>query len=456
MNKCYRLVYNRCAGVWQAVAENVSGHGKGGYKKLLAASILAGVMPLAQAEGRFEVLPGFDNLSNVIIGGVSDNGLVTVGTVYKNGVSIAYRWVEGIGMEHLGDINNGVYAQAHAVNLDGNVVVGIATDGTTKKRVAFRWVQGQGMKSLGLINNGSYSEALAVNADGTVVVGMANDFENNKTVAFKWVDGKMGSLESLNNGEYAEANAVNAAGNVVVGMALDGWSGNQYLATRWVDGENIEVLGTLDNHLYSKATAVNAAGNVVVGMSGINDGTMSQVAFRWVAGQDMKSLGFLNNGSYSAARAVNAAGNVVVGAAGDGANQNDSRAFRWTEDSKTMQSVEDWLKTNGVTVADTIKTQEATGVSADGNVVVGNTQDGRGFIARVDNNGNGMIDPQTFRAGLHRVAASGQTAQSNAELVLHGMHGNSMSLQVIPTATPIQTLVDGHGQRAIMYCRKRF
>lgn len=49
MNKCYRMVFNRRNSVWQAVAENASGHSGGGYKLLLAA-VLVVALPVAQAQ----------------------------------------------------------------------------------------------------------------------------------------------------------------------------------------------------------------------------------------------------------------------------------------------------------------------------------------------------------------------------------------------------------------------
>ncbi len=57
-----------------------------------------------------------------------------------------------------------------------------------------------------------------------------------------------------------------------------------------------------------------------------------------------------------------------------------SRAFRWTR-STGMISVDQWLRDNGVTLPND-QTMQGYGVSADGNVVVGQLQNYRAFIAR--------------------------------------------------------------------------
>jgi uncharacterized protein YhjY with autotransporter beta-barrel domain len=102
-----------------------------------------------------------------------------------------------------------------------------------------------------------------------------------------------------------------------------------------------------------------------------------------------------------------------------------------------MQSIEDWLAANGVTVTG-MNTYQANSVNAAGNVVVGYLQNRHTFIARVGSTtgstggGTGLIDVNDFNTGLAKVANSGLLASNDAELAMNGMHGNPMR-SLLPT-----------------------
>ena len=93
-----------------------------------------------------------------------------------------------------------------------------------------------------------------------------------------------------------------------------------------------------------------------------------------------------------------------------------------------MQSFEELLAANGVLVSGTT-TMIAYGVSADGNVVVGELANGAAFIARItpsSGGGSGLIDTKAFTQGLYSVANSGLLASNDAELTMNGLHSNPM------------------------------
>lgn len=138
----------------------------------------------------------------------------------------------------------------------------------------------------------------------------------------------------------------------------------------------------------------------------------------------MENLGTLNGGKISSAYDVNAAGDVVVGASSDGATGDISRGFRWTPKTG-MQSIEQWLADNDVTVAGATSLK-ANSVNADGNVITGLLNNHHMFIARVDAAGSGLIDVAAFNDSLMRVANAATLAQNNADLAMNGMHGNPM------------------------------
>ena len=239
--------------------------------------------------------------------------------------------------------------------------------------VAFA-MDASGYENLGTLG-GAYSEALDVNTDGSVVVGWAETTGNASQHAFRWTEASgMVSLGTL-GGTFSFAIDVNADGSVVVGRS-DTTGDTAFHAFRWTDASGMADLGTLGG-AHSFAFGVNADGSVVVGWAETTGNALR--AFRWTDASGMADLGTLG-GTYSVAIDVNADGSVVVGHAttAGGAVQ---RAFRWT-DASGMVSVEDWLRANGVTVASDF-TSAASGVSADGNVVVGQTTSDTAFIARV-------------------------------------------------------------------------
>jgi uncharacterized membrane protein len=118
----------------------------------------------------------------------------------------------------------------------------------------------------------------------------------------------------------------------------------------WRDG-SFSVLPTLPHPApRGEATAVSADGSVVGGWSA-HDGAPSE-AVVWNAGA-IQALGFLPGHDASEVTALSADGSVAVGSSGSGIA---SRAFRW----------------DGVALLDLgTLTHRATGVSADGQTVVG-------------------------------------------------------------------------------------
>jgi probable HAF family extracellular repeat protein len=231
----------------------------------------------------------------------------------------------------------------------------------------------------------------------------------------------MSDLGVLNNGSSSVAHAVSADGSVIVGDAADGNASNNDRAFRWdsISG-TMTSLGTLVGDQLSYARGVNADGSVVVGWSvGINS---IERAYRWTQASNMMvDLNPLNPGLASRAFAVNADGSVVVGEAA--ISNVGTRAFRWTEDTGLI-SIEDWLRAAGVPVASDF-TLVAEGVSADGNVVVGVTQNNSAFIARVSSVGSGIIDVNEFYASLAN-KPSANVGLNYAGTILNGAHGEPM------------------------------
>ncbi len=205
-------------------------------------------------------------------------------------------------------------------------------------------------------------------------------------------------------------------------------------------------LGTLGG-TNSVAQGVNADGSVVVGTAdtasvGVNH------AFRWTAGTNtMVDLGTLG-GTLSSAYGVNADGSVVVGTATT-TNDAAQRAFRWTQASG-MISVDDWLRSQGVTLTNDV-TQSANGVSANGNVIVGQLENNHAFIARGATTVTtaGLMDVSNFQQSLVSVPrVSGQL--QNADMAVNGAHSSPLFM-LLDAGNPLP----GLPETAAMPARRR-
>jgi probable HAF family extracellular repeat protein len=313
---------------------------------------------------------------------VNADGTVVVGS---SGTQ-AFRWVEGSGLTLISPLPAGfTFAEGRAVSADGGVVVGTLSDFSSDRR-AFRWTSAGGVVDLGTLNDGPTSFGLGVSGDGLVVVGEARDGDSGRMRAFRWTDGagmlSLGVLHGAPENADSHAFGTNADGTVIVGYGQ--LASGDYRAFRWTAGSGMADLGVLGGGDYSRASAVSADGSVVVG-DGLDGVSGWYRAFRWTEATGMVNLGTTNGGAFSSfASDVSRDGQVVVGASWDGIAQ-DSRAFRWTE-ATGMQTVEDWLRANGVVVADSVRTYGAEGTNGDGSVVVGTLRLGQGsagFIARV-------------------------------------------------------------------------
>lgn len=229
---------------------------------------------------------------------------------------------------------------------------GLTAVGNANNALAFRWQQPTGMVALG---NGTAS---ATNFDGTTTVGNSNSYGS--VTAVRWdASGTMHSLgvtTSQTNGSSV-SNGVSGDGSVIVGNAT---SGTNVRAFRWTSATGAVLLDDGGGGGSGGAYGVSLDGSVTVGGDGGS-------AVRWLVDGTRQVLGNLVPGWYSSALACNTDGSVVVGG-GDSGDQYGIRAFRWTASAGMTD-----LGTLGV------GSTYASGVSADGTVVVG-VSAGRAFV----------------------------------------------------------------------------
>ena len=363
------------------------------YSLILLCGVSLGAPALALADSSVGQLPGAAS-------GISGNGS-TVAGYYTNadGRPEAYYWTAAGGMQSIGFLP-GAY--------NNSITTGISTDGTTivgyssingGLNFAYRWTQAGGMQAIGLAPNSYSNMAMGVNADGSVVVGYSSTYSNTHE-AFRWTEA--GGTQGLGflagaAANYSYAQAVSGDGLVVVGYATNSTYNTE--AFRWTQTDGMQGLGTLNGYS-SNASATNMDGSVIIGSSG------SQ-AFRWTQAGGMQGLGFTAGDNFSSATAMSADSSVIVG---NGYDSNlVARAFRWTE-STGMVSLQQVLADRNVDVSQW-RLQSASGVSGNGNIVVGNgTYNGTqtAYIANVAT--GGVTTPQDLGASLNTVVQSTQQA----------------------------------------------
>lgn len=179
------------------------------------------------------------------------------------------------------------------------------------------------------------------------------------------------------------AQGLSGDGRVVVGYAEDGAGVTMAFRMAWADGGVATPLGVLPGGVSSQARAASYDGFAIVGDSESTNGTRG---FRWAAGS-LTDLGTWNASDVASHAAdISADGNVVaLNSEGD-----TNLAYRWLSGEKLPL----------------IGMEEARGISADGNTLVGNRVGGSGNEAvigdaeGVDNLGTLAGDAVAFARAL--------------------------------------------------------
>jgi probable HAF family extracellular repeat protein len=347
----------------------------------LAAAFLAYVSFCASAAAQSFMglgdLPGGDFES--FSGNLSADGRFVTGTSSSttNGTE-AFLWTKETGMVGLGIPLGSQDSFGTAVSNDGNTVVGLHGEPppifSTR---ALRWTNGGGPVDFDPFPVGAASRsAHGLSADGGTIVGgfQPGEFEND--VAYHWSGGTLTEID-----DSAQASAVSADGSVVVGTDLiihDAPPATNE-AFIWTAVDGLTRLGYLPGGSgASGATGVSADGRVVVGGS-INSSGFYE-AFRWTEGGGMVGLGDLPGGIFeSLANDTTADGGTVVGSSIVGLTTTqfgvgpDYDPFIW-DAGHGMRNLVDVLSNDyglGPALAGW-NLAEATAISDDGKVIVGN------------------------------------------------------------------------------------
>jgi probable HAF family extracellular repeat protein len=284
---------------------------------------------------------------------VSGDGSGVVGyNTWLGGATRAFRWTAAAGMTDLGTLG-GDTSSASAASFDGAVVVGESSNASNLRR-PFRWTAAGGMSDIGTVPpEWLQGYATDVSGSGTSIVGLLGTAE-------RW--SSSAGFEDL--GDFT-ARGISADGQVVVGHRSSGGG------VRWTPTGGLQDLGTFGGGSLGGAAGISEAtsedGSVVVGQA--RDTSEFWKAFRWTQASGLQDLGTLG-GPIAAAFDVSSDGSVVVGKSLTSSISTSERAFRWTT-TMQLQDLQQALQAADVSAVSNWKLQAATGVSADGTVIVG-------------------------------------------------------------------------------------
>jgi probable HAF family extracellular repeat protein len=320
---------------------------------------------LIELQARSDALPSAVNASGaMIVGGLGDGGgfywMPTTGAIYNGGVT------------------------ARGVSRDGQTIVGIAAD-TRRVQQAAIWLRAAEWQLLGSFTPASapcdlfLSNAAGTNADGQVVVGLASN-GCTYTHAFRWEAATgMVDLGTAVEGRSTAAMGVSGDGKVVVGyqQAADGFQ----QGARWVEGRQERIPGPAEDSpgYVGPAHKANHDGSIIVGRVCRPVGAQrppDQSAWVWTPDDATHCLPAprlrVSPGPpiLVEANGTSDDGRVIGGGHSVGGSP-DSNAVIWIDRSPAY--LKDFLQANGVPKAfeQWINTGSITDVSPDGRILVG-------------------------------------------------------------------------------------
>jgi probable HAF family extracellular repeat protein len=313
--------------------------------------------------------------------GVSSDGTTSVGYAFGG---TAYKIV-GTTYTALSNLSGGSSSFAYAASSNGSLIVGQATDSSGLQRAVY-W-DNTGIHQLTTLvystPGNESATATAVSAAGTTIVGYSNDgaFWSGPNPAgfsedagFYYRAGVFTSLYNKFSGNPTRATGVSADGNLIVGTIADSFN-NMTMASGFIynittntsylvdAGLNIPAFNAIPLS-FTQLTAISGNGQIAVGYA-YNDTVSTTpsdaLAFSYnTAGSGTyTALGKLGGpSSWSIARAASNDGSVIVGQSLNSTNKSEAFLYQ----SGAM---------SGLGFLGTGDESDATGVSADGQVIVG-------------------------------------------------------------------------------------
>lgn len=314
----------------------------------------------------FNTTPGAPVLkiigANIVTFGMTKDGSQMVGFGAELAAP-AFRYTEAEGFVNLGGVGS-----TAAIAANGSAIVSntLQDDGF---QVASLWLGGTSWQQLPGLDgacSGSLpmtkSVAFGVSNGGRKVVGLGYIGEDcDRARAFQWdaATGVTSMLETPEEKRQARANGITGDGSVVWGFTV-GETGFRDGAI-WQNGR-LKVFGN-DVDIVGEAFGASPNGKVIVGGVAGNEGN----AWRWTERTGVELIGNLEGFFYSNAFATNQKGTVITG---QSQSFFESAGWLWTREMGMMR-IDDFLRTQGVTVDPTAVLYSPNSMSADGRRLAG-------------------------------------------------------------------------------------
>ena len=340
-------------------------------------------------------------------------GRIIVGSCLIEGQAIACLWSSWAGWERIGTLPGHVASEANAISRDGRVVVGGSAN-AAGEQFAFRWTREGGMEQIASLANGYQSVATGVSATGNVICGHVGLPDSDTLTAFVWTraNGMRAIMDFSPLRVTSYGWGISADGSTIVGglgeigadgVGLGSWGGGSGASVTY------EVQPYLWNResglnrfapaLRGEATAISSDGKYIAGVRLLQD------FFIWSQDEGFLDIPTLNGppvwqepyGSLPGhwhdpdlyrtnPSAISRFGAVTVGDAESIYNLN-VRGFRYDRTTNTIGLIP---PLPGGTF------NHALGVSDDGRIVVGQSDQNGKYLGYYSVNGNPPVSLGTI------------------------------------------------------------
>ncbi len=381
-------------------------------------SEIGGMSHLDGLDGGYSIATHVNHNGNVVVGRATTSGFNTT----------AFYWTPSGGMVDLGNLGAS-YTKATGLSSDGSVVIGTSATNTNLDKgithKAFRWTQENGMVDLGYLG-GDWSEAIGVSANGDVIIGhslLSDGYQR----AFRWTqETGMIDLGDLGGGT-SEVIGISDDGGVIIGSTSTSKSAQYSRGFYWTENTGMVDLGSLGKPTWSSPkltpSHINKDGSVIFGNSTTAKDTYN--IFRWT-----KVDGLIDLGISGAVKDISSNGNVAVGMLDfDYLDPLHYIPFRWSSEGG-VQSIEEWLQNNGISINKGLSINSVDSMSDDGNTIVGTLENLRSYIARVDSIGEGLISDKDMRQSLLSSSIAIDSTLRTTNTLINGAHSHPMGYRV--------------------------
>jgi probable HAF family extracellular repeat protein len=340
---------------------------------LLAAVTLVSAAAIAAPT---DIHPAANPSNSTWTNGVSSDGLVSVGRSNIGGGSKAFKIVGGT-YTQLNNLSGGSASWANAASSTGSLIVGTSIDFNGNEQ-AVSWAG----TTPTLLDSGAIyftSSATGVSANGGVIVGYGFDATTSfLDKAFYHQAGVLNLIAPIGVGNANRATGISANGNLIVGTESNDFnsatSSSGFIHTVGGTSTLVQAHSAIPAFntaglSFTQLTAISGNGAAAIGFASSSLNPGDEQAFKYTLAGSGSYAALGNLGGWSIARAINSDGSVIVGQSLDAVGR--SQAFVHQSGAMT-----------GLGFLGTGNESDATGVSADGTVIVGYSRITNGGMIR--------------------------------------------------------------------------